>query len=51
MEYVAANQSEAALKIEGRVDLPGDNRLCEAGRMRIDRGDDGVRGILPFLVP
>ena len=51
MENVAADQPEPALKIERRMDLPGDDRLGEARRMAIDRGDDRVRRILALVVP
>src|SRR5436305_10689328 len=51
MENVAADQPEAALEIERRVDLPADYRLREAWRVAIDHCDDGVCGLLALLVP
>src|SRR5215212_6032976 len=43
MENVAADQSEAALEVERRVDLPADHRLGEARRVAVDQSDDRVR--------
>src|SRR4051794_39687922 len=51
MEDVAADQAEAALEIERRMDLAAEHRFGEARRMRIDRCDDLVGGFVPFFVP
>ena len=51
VEDVAADQAEAPLEVERRMDLPPEHRLGEARRMRIDRRDDLVRRLLALLVP
>ena len=51
VEDVAADQPEAALEVERRMDLPPEHRLGEARRVRIDRGDDRVGRLLALLVP
>src|SRR5438309_3000799 len=39
MEDVAADQTEAALEIERRMDLPADHRRGKARRVRVDSGN------------
>src|SRR5438067_13776678 len=51
MEDVAADQPEAALEIERRMDLPADHRRGKAGGMRIDGGNDRVGRLLALVVP
>ena len=51
VENVAADQAEAALEVERRMDLPADHRLGEARRVGIDRRDDRVGRFLALLVP
>src|SRR3954447_3376186 len=46
VEDVAADQAEAALEVERRMDLPPEHRLGEAGSMAVDGRDDGVRRLL-----
>ena len=51
VEDVAADQAEAPLEVERRMDLPAEHRLGEARRMGIDGRDDLVRRLLALVVP
>src|SRR6476469_10833594 len=51
VEDVAADESETALEIKRRMDLPPQHRLGESGRVAVDRRDDLVRRLLPLIVP
>src|SRR5438309_2938426 len=51
VENVAADQPEAALEVERRMDLPAEDRLTEAWGVRVDGGDDLISRLLPLLVP
>src|SRR5687768_14492980 len=48
---VAADQAEAALEVERRMDLPPEHRLGESRSVRLDGGDDRVRRGLALMVP
>ena len=39
MENVTADQAEAPLQVQGRMDLPTDDGRCEARRMTVHRRD------------
>src|SRR5205085_11543375 len=51
VENVAANQAEAALQVERRMDLPADHRLGKAGRMAVHHCDDRISSLIALLVP
>src|SRR5437868_6571870 len=51
VENVAPDQSETALEVEGRMDLPPKHRLREPGRVAVHRRDDRIGGLLAFVVP
>src|SRR5688500_9609089 len=51
VEDIAADQSEAALEVQRRMDLPADHGLGETGRMAVDQRDDRVRGLFTLVVP
>src|SRR4051812_15569951 len=51
MEDVAADQSKATFKVEWRMDLAAEHRLCKSRCMGIDSRNDLVGGIFPLLVP
>ena len=51
VENVAADQPEAALEVERRMDLPPEHRAWQPRRMAVDRGDDRVRRFLALVVP
>src|SRR5687768_13876869 len=51
VEDVAADQAEAALEVERRMNLPPKHRRGEARRVRVHRRDDRVRGFLFLVVP
>src|SRR4051794_21563712 len=51
VEDVAADEPEAALEVEWRMDLPADDRLGETRRVRVDGGDDLVGRSLALVVP
>src|SRR3954447_16082719 len=51
VENVAADQPKAALEIERRMKLAAEHRFGKTRRMRVDRGDNLVRRLLPLLVP
>ena len=51
MENIPADQAEAALKIERRMDLPGNDRPGEARRMALDRGDDRICCLFALVIP
>src|SRR5690349_12045396 len=51
VEDIAADQAKAALEVEWRMNLPAKHRLGEAGRVLIDRGNDGIGRFFPFVVP
>ena len=40
-----------SFKVEWRVDLASEHRLCETGGVRIDRRDDLVGGLFALVVP
>src|SRR3954471_24725398 len=49
VENVAADQPKAALEIERRMKLAAEHRFGKTRRMRVDRGDNLVRRLLPLL--
>src|SRR5690348_966947 len=51
VEDIAADETEAALEIERRMDLPAEHGLGEAGCMSIYGGDDLVGGLFALFVP
>src|SRR2546430_13827517 len=51
MEDVPADQSEPALKIERRMNLPSDHRFGEARCVRIDGRNDLVGGQFSLVIP
>src|SRR5688572_2053272 len=51
VENIAADQPEAALEIERRMDLASEHRLREPRRMGVNRRDDRVRGLLALMIP
>src|SRR3954453_9351328 len=51
VEDVAADEAEAPLKVQRRMDLPPDHRLRKTRSMGIDSGDDLVGSLLALIVP
>src|SRR5437660_6086869 len=51
VENVTADEAEAALEVERRMDLPAEHRGGKARRVRVDGGDDLISRLLPLLVP
>src|SRR6476660_4704393 len=51
VEDVAADQAEAALQVERRMNLPTEDGLGEAGRMGVNGRDDLVCRLLALFVP
>src|SRR3954469_3435549 len=51
VEDIAADQAEAPLEVQRRMDLPAQHRLGEARRVTVDRRDDRVRGPLTLRIP
>ncbi len=48
---VAADQPELALQVERRMDLPGDDRPLEVGRVFRDRIDDQIGRRFALIIP
>ena len=51
VENVAADQTETALQVERRMDLPGNDRFGEAWSMSINGCDNRVRRLFALVVP